>query len=635
MYLWRNSIILALPLRGLALMNSIQRMTPHTYIFLISPSSNEFHQERQEQSLLNWLPKSSGSPLQDLSGSFASKNNSKSQSKSHQAYAKGKDKQFHFVWYNDQIMTRIPVTKLDQNINHMKSSPINQQCSQTASSVGNETDGNQTSDNADYSNILETYFPFLETTTSPNKPLYFLPSGESVRGQMEGNLVFIDALTILKDKNPNDTVTIEDLRIVLEYAESINSKSQDVPTKHSPDSGVKAVPTGIVQPMRSHSGKKVSSTQVAFPQPSILSYVDVQRGTIFAGGLMGMILGMTILPNLWLAGLLIGSLYGLEITMQSHESQRNDSKPKLVGKYLITIGRMTAVKMLQFCDYWKTLWFLYKTGQLSYEYYKRYEVLDRKFEIQNKLDAWNRLFSEGKKKFDTWEQENEIGRTILAGLRTVWLIDEQSRRRTREKSKYRVVQFILDAKVFVNRWLTNTRVWAKSLFQKGGMTKFIVELRSYLATGESLNARFTALLVTVATVNIGGLLFSISPGLSNFFAVLLALTKPSESLHVFLWQRDQGAEINAKDDRGVHPTTSQLLRTFNAPDFMRRYDRRLFHYYTRLDGTKKYYRTGQSFSANRHNPTRPRFFLGQVSRRTKWKAKPGDAWLGFPPSASR
>jgi hypothetical protein len=40
--------------------------------------------------------------------------------------------------------------------------------------------------------------------------------------------------------------------------------------------------------------------------------------------------------------------------------------------------------------------------QLSYEYYKQYEIIDQRFDITSKMNAWNRVFVEGKQKFDAW-----------------------------------------------------------------------------------------------------------------------------------------------------------------------------------------------------------------------------------------
>ena len=67
------------------------------------------------------------------------------------------------------------------------------------------------------------------------------------------------------------------------------------------------------------------------------------------------------------------------------------------------------------------------------------------------MDAWNARFVEGKKNFDEWERENEIGRKVLAGLRTVWMVEENSYRSQKNRiqkgfkrgkqSKYRIVQY--------------------------------------------------------------------------------------------------------------------------------------------------------------------------------------------------
>jgi hypothetical protein len=76
--------------------------------------------------------------------------------------------------------------------------------------------------------------------------------------------------------------------------------------------------------------------------------------------------------------------------------------------------------------------------------------------ILTKMDAWNARFQEGKVNFGKWEQDkkNEVGRTVLAGLRNVWLVDEQSKRcRAKESSRYRVVQYFYNVKYLIVRWL--------------------------------------------------------------------------------------------------------------------------------------------------------------------------------------
>jgi hypothetical protein len=48
----------------------------------------------------------------------------------------------------------------------------------------------------------------------------------------------------------------------------------------------------------------------------------------------------------------------------------------------------------------------------------------RRFGIQEKVEG-NAHFIQGKKKFDAWEQNNEIGRLVLASFWTAWLIEEK------------------------------------------------------------------------------------------------------------------------------------------------------------------------------------------------------------------
>jgi len=89
---------------------------------------------------------------------------------------------------------------------------------------------------------------------------------------------------------------------------------------------------------------------------------------------------------------------------------------------------------------------MYKTGQLSYAYFKQYERLDQRFRVQEKMDAWNTKFQEGKQNFDKWERDNEVGRKILAGLRTAWLVEEQSlRRSSKTKSAKKQIKRVTNA----------------------------------------------------------------------------------------------------------------------------------------------------------------------------------------------
>mmetsp|Transcript_4219 Transcript_4219/g.5823 ORF Transcript_4219/g.5823 Transcript_4219/m.5823 type:complete len:340 (-) Transcript_4219:53-1072(-) len=110
-----------------------------------------------------------------------------------------------------------------------------------------------------------------------------------------------------------------------------------------------------------------------------------------------------------------------------------------IPRFILWFGRRIAKSYLWVFDFVTGMWFLYKTGQLSYEYYKRYSTLDDRFQITNKMDAWNARFQEGKRKFDMWERENEIGRKVLASLRTVWLVEEQSWKKMTQQNQNRLM----------------------------------------------------------------------------------------------------------------------------------------------------------------------------------------------------
>ncbi|KAL3922449.1 MAG: hypothetical protein SGILL_002202 [Bacillariaceae sp.] len=481
--------------------------------------------------------------------------------------------------------------------------------------TSNATSNNQTaSSKSYYGNILNTYFPFLQSA-APNKPLKFPTAPTKLSSSKSSANKAVDAyssLAVLQDRDANDTITVSDIRSILAQtaATQQSAASSSAPygssnsyfdSLSSPmDPRVKSNPNGATGAMATSSSSSSSTkrpSQVAFPQPSILSYGDVQRGTTFAGGFLGMILGTTVLPNLWLVGLLLGAMYGYEITKEPaidpETGEREPLKePNMIGKRLIALGRTIAQTFLNAYDHWKTLWFLYKTGQLSYEYYKRYEMLDQRFEIQDKVDAWNRRFVEGKKKFDAWERENEIGRTILAGARTVWLVDEQSKRRAREKSRYRLVQILYDAKFYVKYWLRKVNMWVKSSLKEGGIQSLVASLRDDLTNGDPASARVGAAIVAVALVNIGGALFSISPVFSNLLAILTAVLWPSGALDLLSRVRSPASERISRSRKAMDPSSSSL----STPNFLKRYDRNKYSFFIRPDGTRRYYRAGQSMA---------------------------------------
>jgi hypothetical protein len=153
-----------------------------------------------------------------------------------------------------------------------------------------------------------------------------------------------------------------------------------------------------------------SGSGVALPQLSVLSYKDMKWGTAVSAGFLGMLVGLSILPNLWFMGTLAGFLYGWDVGKKIPDGSPSNALNNLI----VNLGRNLAKGFLTVYDATNAIFFMYKTGELSYAYYKRFSVLDDKFKINSKIDAWNARFAEGKVAFDAWERENEIGRKALA-----------------------------------------------------------------------------------------------------------------------------------------------------------------------------------------------------------------------------
>jgi len=226
--------------------------------------------------------------------------------------------------------------------------------------------------------------------------------------------------TSLVTSLPNDSfLTVKDLEIILRSNEFIRRDDLEESIRQE----------GFF--------KKQQASQLAFPQSSEVTKQSIIFGSTISASILSALIGITIYPGLWLVGLVLGTNFGYRISSaNSIESSFN-----LFEKLVLAVGERVAVIYLKIYDFWQGMWYLYKTGQLSYDYMKQYQAIDEKYRIQAKIDAWNARFQQGKKDFDKWEKDNEVGRKVLAGLRTVWLIEENSFKRTTKKKtvkrKYR------------------------------------------------------------------------------------------------------------------------------------------------------------------------------------------------------
>jgi hypothetical protein len=447
---------------------------------------------------------------------------------------------------------------------------------------------------------LVGYFPFLRSSQS-------ITIDSQTANNANINTSNSSATSILLNKKLNETVTVADLDKI------ISQTQPSIPRL----SGRNNMASSIRSTTSTNTGSLVVSDEkqkksVAFPQPSILSERDIQRGTTIAGSFSGFILGATILPNLWLVGFFSGAIYGYEITKENplsitQQGQIHTMEPNIVARFLISFGKQLAKIYLQLADYGKAMWFLYKTGQLSYEYYKTYETLDNKFAIQNKVDAWNRVFAEGKQKFDAWEQENEVGRKMLAGLRTAWLVDEQSRMRASGRSRYRLVQITCDLKSSISRMLRRTFVWTQSLFLPGVINTFLKGLRIELQKEGSLVTRLGSILVAVVAVNISGAIYSISPAFCMAICSIVAFVWPSWASDLISRIHEAGTEIQSKgrskDGGKSRNSSGTSIQNFDLSKFIQQRCEEQGH---RSNSTKR-----KSSFSNKRGKTRRKSKRGQ------------------------
>ena len=353
------------------------------------------------------------------------------------------------------------------------------------------------------------------------------------------------------------------------------------------------------------------SGAVAFPQPSILRYKDLQRGTMVAGGCYGLIFGATILPNLWLVGMVLGGVYGYGLQPPDSAAEVGNNP---IRKLFVSTGRKFAKWYLQLYDYFQTFWFLYKTGQLSYEYWKRYAELDERFKIQDKMDAWNARFQEGKLKFDKWEKENEIGRTVLAGLRTAWLVEERRNKKRRLESKYRIIQSFYDLLYWIRSRMKRVRLGLKDLIVGvddssdvtsigGAIREFVIGVvrpeaveTSSLKNGDEArlrrrkrNARIGAIIGSLIALNIFHSLFAIvSPTILTVSAVVVGIIWPTWITELFSRMQQVGEEIRARG-RGEKLSSSIASRANTAKSWLG-LNNRNNDYFVRWDGTRGYYK---------------------------------------------
>jgi hypothetical protein len=338
------------------------------------------------------------------------------------------------------------------------------------------------------------------------------------------------------------------------------------------------------------SSSSSAGKRIAFPQPALLNDRTFQWSCTIASGALCMLVATSVVPNLWLMGALVGGLYGNEVSKRQHVDEEGEDgggsdavERGPLENLALYLGRRLALAYLKVYDTFNAAFFMWKTGQLSYEYYKTYSSLDERFAIQRKIDAWNAFFVEGKIAFDRWERENEISRKILAGLRTAWLVEERSLKKSRRKrqSKYRIIQLVFDAEDFVRRFVRS--VW--KAVSGGGSNEFrdfLKGIRIDITDSQASvwGSRLGSVFAAVLAVNLTGALFAISPSLLSFLAILVGVVWPTWASEFYERLTLFAQEASARG-RG------------DLKAVKRKVDKSKYHYFVRDDGSKRYYRVGR------------------------------------------
>jgi hypothetical protein len=382
---------------------------------------------------------------------------------------------------------------------------------------------------------------------------------------------------LITDKLPNETLTLADLEEILRanrYVRELDlpRASAILPEELSSDS---------------QRDQTYAKSGVAFPQASLVTYRDLTIGSTIAAGFLGAFLGSTIFPSLWLLGCLIAGTWGYGVAKNYKERPTTN----ILGETIISLGRRLAKFYLFVYDAIQTYYFLYKTGQLSYAYYKRYAKLDERFAITDKVDAWNAWFQEGKRSFDKWERENEVGRKVLASLRTIWLVEEQSLMK-QNKRKYRIVQ-IYDSLVRWGKKFLGATWRATTGGGSSELRDVLQGIRISISESrlEEIVPRIAAAFGAFIVLNMVGALFAIAPNILGLVAITTGLVWPSWVGELRQRITQLLSDLRAQGQGRTNIRAQGDMLEFGKQRF---YDKSRYNFFVRSDGTRRWYRTGHS-----------------------------------------
>jgi hypothetical protein len=143
---------------------------------------------------------------------------------------------------------------------------------------------------------------------------------------------------------------------------------------------------------------------------------------------------------------------------------------------------------------------------------------------------------------------------------------------------------------------------------------------------DALGTRIGAIVASLVAINITGALFAISAPLLTLMAALMGIVWPSwvPELVERLKLLTEETRARGRGDENYSPAS---FNSMNTAKLLGRYDKSKYHYYKRPDGSKQYYRTGQSyFRFQNSDKTEQKDYNVLGIRRAKNRKHPMDPW---------
>lgn len=125
---------------------------------------------------------------------------------------------------------------------------------------------------------------------------------------------------------------------------------------------------------------------------------DIAKGAAAAFGLMGMILGRSLAKNLWLLGGVSSGVLAAYLSREEEGGALSDT--------VRAVGYEVAMRTRQYL-------FMWRTGKLSYVYFKRWEELDQKYAIVKKVEALKLLSLEKYGEAKKAEKKYKVGQRLM------------------------------------------------------------------------------------------------------------------------------------------------------------------------------------------------------------------------------